>query len=166
MSIVHKDYIVCEYNVVPPIPEGGDLHPEIPWIWEPWNTEPYVFPVWFSNASQEHRKIVKVLGASAAVTPKLADGADPGSNEFAEGMSTPLGIRLMSNLTEYFPLQKFVMMLNNYNSVKQFDITNHNIDSLTWYCMDAYKHAYPYKGEKLDLVIELELIVVNENDTS
>jgi hypothetical protein len=96
-----------------------------------------------------------VLGATGCVY----------STATPDEVEVPKYLRLMSNLSKDFPSNEFIMMLNNYNSVKEFDITHMNIRALDWYAVDAKGVGFPdIHGLHLDLVIELELLLVLDDD--
>jgi hypothetical protein len=90
--------------------------------------EPTNLPDWFTNASPKYKKIIRVLGTTAQYR-----GA-------TDMLDLPKGIRLVSNLTKDFPAGKFkgqevpgfnfVMMVNNYNRVKDYNVTQSNLQQL------------------------------------
>jgi hypothetical protein len=145
MTIVKKEYINCFYDIV--APEN--------WVSsEPWRTDPFTLPDWFSKANLPLKKIIRVLGATG--TTYIPD--QPGQDEI------PTGMRLMGNLTKDFPSNEYIMMLNNYNCIKEFDVTYHGIMFMNWYVLTARGLLYPNLHDiHLNLVIELELLLV-KND--
>jgi hypothetical protein len=113
-------------------------------------------PDWFVYAKPEYKKVVRFLGATAT----------KGEGEF------PRGLRLISNLTKDFswvgftkciqrPEFNYVMMLNNYNNDKEFDITNSNIHELYWSLSDAKGNMF--ETTDLDVVIELEVMIISSS---
>jgi hypothetical protein len=146
MSVVKREYLVCQYIIDPPPPIPPD------WIEPDLVTKPYALPDWFSKSPPQYKKIVRVLGATGYII-------DPTTGEEFE---TSIGIRLMSNLTKDFPLNGFIMMMNNYDCVKEFDITYNNIRELTWWCRNGIQKPYPLTGMWMDLVVELELLLTTE----
>jgi hypothetical protein len=146
MSVVKKEYINCFYDITEPEDLTGPGH---------WRTDPFILPDWFSKANLPIKKIIRVLGATG--TTYLTD--QPGQDEI------PSGMRLMGNLTKDFPSNEYIMMLNNYNCIKEFDITYHGITALDWFVLTARGLSYPNLHDvHLNLVVELELLlIVDEN---
>jgi hypothetical protein len=129
-------------------------------------------PDWFINSPK--RKIVRVLGVTATITDTNSDDPQPPQVKF------PPEIRLFSNLTRDEPSSniptlkfgescvvgipeefKFVMMINNYNSVKEFDITYSNIKQLEFRYVNMQGFRYETFGTNVvsDIIIELELVL-------
>jgi hypothetical protein len=145
MSVVKKEYLNLFYDVT--LPSDYDINVIF-------RTAPYTLPDWFSKAPSNLRKIVRVLGATAT-TYDLTLNVD---------IDIPKAYRLMGNLTKDFPSNEFIMMLNNYNSIKEFDVTYMNITKLDWYAINGRGVQFPDLHDiHMDLVIELELIIA-END--
>jgi hypothetical protein len=142
MSVIKREYLCCQYDHTPPPTWEGDH----------WETKPYPLPDWFVNALPQYKRIIRVLGATGGMID-VESGVEPDE--------APRGIRLMSNLTKDFPSNKFVMMMNKYNCVKEFDITYNNIRELTFWTLDGINKPFPAPGVHMDLVIELELMIVN-----
>jgi hypothetical protein len=85
----------------------------------------------------------------------------------------PKNIRLISNLTQDVPkyglkLSKemmnspvanfnFVMMVNNFNNPKEFDVPQSNLRSLKFACI--YDNGNYFGASIMDLVIELEILI-------
>jgi hypothetical protein len=146
MSIVRKDYINCIYDIIEPEDWTGP---------EPFRTDPYTLPDWFTNTPAKYRKIIRVLGATATVFVENSPNEE----------NTPIGLRLYGNLTKDFPSNEFVMMLNNYNCIKEFDISFNNIKWLDWYVTDSRRNPFPdVHGLHMPTVIELELLVCERDD--
>jgi hypothetical protein len=97
------------------------------------------------------------LGATAQLV-----NVDDGDNMKPEDL--PRGVRLMGNLTKDFPLNEFVMMMNNYNNVKEFDVSYLNITELYWYALNAIKEPFPPIRNTMDLVVELELLLLTKEE--
>jgi hypothetical protein len=143
--------------------------------------EPYTktnLPDWFVNTN--YRKVVRVLGITATTTDTgWIEPSQPPQIRF------PAETRLFSNLTKAEPWSNipklgknqvvgagyvpegfnFVMMLNNYNSVKEFDITYSNIKQLEFRYVNMKGFLYESFGDNVitDIIIELEL-VLSEKD--
>jgi hypothetical protein len=67
----------------------------------------------------------------------------------------------MGSLTKDFSSNGFVMMMNNYNCVKEFDVTHLNIRELTWYVINGIGNPFPgIDYQHMDLVVELELLLI------
>jgi hypothetical protein len=125
----------------------------------------FQLPDWFINADRKYKKIVRVLGCSAGWYDK----------DTGEQIELPKGTRLASNLAKDCPRDRFslsdlpdfnfIMMINNYNNVKEYDITESNIRVLEWEIRskDGTAVWYPHEtGEGdhnliLDLVVELQI---------
>ena len=71
----------------------------------------------------------------------------------------------MRNLTKDFPSKESSMMINNYNNIKEFDVSFLNLTQLDWYVIDGLKEPYPPDdpAHVLDLVVEIELLLVDES---
>jgi hypothetical protein len=130
-------------------------------------------PDWYVNSSK--RKIVRVLGITATITDtNWVEHTQPPQIRF------PPEIRLFSNLAKDEPCSNipklkfsetevvgipedfnFIMMLNNYNSVKEFDITYSNIKQLefSYVTMGGFKYETFGTNVVSDIVIELELVL-------
>ena len=131
-------------------------------------------PDWFMN-DRKHQKIIRVLGATVnklnlSITP------DP---EMVEAMTG--GWRLFSNIDSQTNLKMktaltandallancstvdvgFIMMINNYNSIKEYDITNDNITDVRFYIRPWNSWTnYPFY---IDCIVELELLLIDNN---
>jgi hypothetical protein len=133
-------------------------------------------PDWFVNSNQ--RKVVRVLGITATVTDtEWVEASQPPQIRF------PAEIRLFSNLTKDEPWNNipkkkigpspvpedfnFVMMLNNYNSVKEFDITYSNLKQLEFRYVNMQGTLFERFGDNIitDIIIELELILSEIDDS-
>ena len=136
--------IIYQYIYTPPTDWDGKIY---------W-TKPESLPTWFVNAEMKYKKIIRVLGATANMI-------DVTHGTTYDDM--PRTLRLMGNLTKHFLSNEFVMMINNYNCVKEFDVTYKNIRELSWYITDALKNPYPNddNAHVLDLVVELELLLTD-----
>jgi hypothetical protein len=105
MAIVQKEYVCFNYVL-----NKDNLH-----------TRPIFLPVWLMNAPMKYTKIIKFLGCTANVIDSIWNYV----REVAKS------VKLMSNLTKNTLLNEFVGMTNNYECVKEFDITHKNIRELT-----------------------------------
>jgi hypothetical protein len=146
MSIVKKEYLNCIRDIIEPEDWVGP---------KPFRSAPFTLPDWFTKAKLPLKKIIRVLGATASIyIENSPDEEDP-----------PKGLRLYSNLSKDFPSNEFIMMLNNYNCIKEFDITYLNINELDWYVIDSRFKPFPdVHGLHMPMVIEMELLLVNEKD--
>jgi hypothetical protein len=138
MTAVRREYITHFVDLTPTINQDTDPDglgkTRIPYF-----CKPIPIPSWFYDC--KYKKLIRVLGATAAVMqgPQL------------EELDMPKGLRLMGSLTKDFSntysncnhddcnsdcvnccmngSNKFVM-INNYNNVKEFDVTYLNLHSL------------------------------------
>jgi hypothetical protein len=120
----------------------------------------YYLPQWFVNATPNYTKMIRVLGVTACYIIR------PNTFDF------PKNIRLCSNLTSDFPSDQsfihptihpnynFVMMVNNYNSAKEFDVTHSNLQYLSFEYDNELGGPFG-SGEIMDIVIELELMIIS-----
>ena len=174
MSIVQKRYFSIKSTIIeqdnpfqppqPPIPPPNQIS-----VLDP--IAEGRLPDWFVN-DRKCRKIVRVLGATANKTA-LALTPDPESVESLNG-----GWRLYSNLDHRTNLimksaksaedallgkyttgnAGFIMMVNNYNSIKEYDITDDNITTVKFYI-----RPWTYWTDitfYIDCVVELELMLI------
>jgi hypothetical protein len=148
MATLKKEYLYFSYDYFAPMSAeddpGTDAHIPI------WYTETSRLPDWFCNAPKKYGKVIRVLGSTG-------NFIDPESGE--ENQDLPKGIRLCSNLSRDFPTNEFIMMMNNYNSIKEFDVTYSDIQGLYWYLKDGLGRSFPAPGMHLDLVVELEVFI-------
>jgi hypothetical protein len=170
MSIIRREYITHFIDLTPVI--NADTDPEnLGKTRIPYFCDPIPIPNWFYDS--KFNKLIRVLGATAAVMqgPQL------------EELDMPKGLKLMGSLTKDFSNtysnckgndcingcadccvnggNKFIMMINNYNNVKEFDVTYLNIKSLDWRLIDGYAQPFPFiKDTHVDLVVELEFILL------
>jgi hypothetical protein len=119
--------------------------------------EQYVLPDWFVHAAPKYTKIVRVLGCTASYIK------DNMPYDLSKNM------RIYSNLTSDFPSNQnftpsilnptfnFVMMVNNYNSAKEFDVTHSNLQYLQFEYL--LQNGGVFGEEFYDVVIELELMI-------
>jgi hypothetical protein len=161
MTELPKQYFTCihDYEVRVPADEYEKAAYD--------NRNKFNLPDWFVNADKKYRKIVRVLGASAGWYDK----------DVGDQIDVPKGTRLAGNLAKDYPRDGFnlpdlpdfnyIMMVNNYNNVKEYDITESNIRVLEWELRNRDGTAvwYPHEtGEGdhnliLDLVVELEILL-------
>ena len=126
MTVVRKDYFTN-------------------YVWD-LNQTKFILPDWFVNASLKYKKVIRVLGASCGVIQS-------GGNETDTAVK---GLRLMSNITkdlrpdikmmlrnddgtprnppipDLFEGMNFIMIVNNYNDVKEYDVTLLDLKYLIW----------------------------------
>jgi hypothetical protein len=112
-----------------------------------------LLPYWFIHDPLKRRKIIRVLG----VTVSLPQGADSDALR---------GVILIGNLTKDFPRGNFqantvtpdfnyIMTINNYNYVKEWDITDCNLTSLQF----AFQVDGSFYDATMTCIIELELVL-------
>jgi hypothetical protein len=147
MSVVKREYIACQYIIDPPPPIPIPTPPD--YVVPDLVTKPYALPDWFVKSPPQYKKIVRVLGATGFIIEPVT----------GEDFEIATGVRLMGNLTKDFPLNGFIMMMNNYDCVKEFDITYSNIRDLTFWCRNGLQKPYPISMMYMDLVVELELLL-------
>jgi hypothetical protein len=161
MASVRKEYFTCIHDYE--LKDVERLAEYDKTVYE--NRNKFQLPDWFVNADPKYRKIVRVLGASAGWYDK----------DSGEQIDVPKGTRLAGNLAKDCPRDGFllpdlpdfnyIMMVNNYNCTKEYDITESNIRVLEWEIRsrDGTAVGYPHEtGEGdanliLDLVIELQI---------
>ncbi|GHU22158.1 hypothetical protein FACS189472_15020 [Alphaproteobacteria bacterium] len=126
-------------------------------------------PFWFSNANPKFKKIIRVLGATAHFL-------DPDEPVMQNEQDLDGGWRMFSNISEdnsllmrtrLYPEANvkvgkagFVMVLNNYNSQKEFDISGKGINVVKFY-IRPWDWQTTYKMV-IDFVGECELLLVDE----
>jgi hypothetical protein len=178
MSIIQKQYFTLESQIIPP--------------YDPWDPSPNPItptsllnpictanlPDWFINSNKNFKKIIRVLGCSVGTLPTVI----PEPN-LEEDIIKP-GFRLYSNINPRSNILMktsatvddakncifqdsqnigFIMMINNYNSTKEFDITDDNINEVKFYI--RYWSSSINLNFILDAVVELELLIVDDIGT-
>ncbi|GHU18320.1 hypothetical protein FACS189472_06480 [Alphaproteobacteria bacterium] len=139
--------------------------------------------MWFVNAPIKYKKIIRVIGAT------LNQIVISEFYEYLTSYVVPVqpGYRLFSNIVCNSPnvmvstrspshggpnapdLQKvvgkegFVMMVNNYNCVKESDVTMDNLREVTFYIRSWSGHTDNMYRSYVDFIAELELLLVDEN---
>ncbi|GHU18242.1 hypothetical protein FACS189472_06280 [Alphaproteobacteria bacterium] len=133
-------------------------------------------PMWFVNGLPKYRKIVRVLGATV-------NWVNQEDYVFSDPVPLNPGYRLFSNivtnanivmLTSTAPAiyrrvmrqvgkEGFVMMVNNYSSVKEFDITNESIREIQFFLRPWHSFVDSTKASPIDFVCELELLLVDDS---
>jgi hypothetical protein len=139
-------------------------------------------PDWFTNAQSKYKKIVRVLGSTINFinTASFIDieviPPTPGYRLFSN-VSTHSNIVMKTVTVEHGnPLdpsapkfvhtsspEGFVMMINNYNSVKEYDITYENIREIKFYLRPWNSVTTENSFLDVDFVCELELLLIDEN---
>jgi hypothetical protein len=129
-------------------------------------------PDWFTNASSNYKKIIRVLGATVHWIPNR--------NSTEDLQEIQAGFRIFSNINKQSnmlmtswaevgvggilqPVQVkagFMMMVNNYLSEKEFDVTNDNLQVVKFYIRPW--NSYCGYTIDVDFVGELELILRQE----
>jgi hypothetical protein len=160
-AAIRKEYFTCVHDYELKDISTLDDYDKVAYA----NRNKFQLPDWFINADKSFRKVVKVLGASAGWYDK----------DTGEQIDVPKGTRLAGNLAKDCPRDGFllpdlpdfnyIMMVNNYNCVKEYDITESNIRVLEWEIRNKDGNAvwYPHEpGEGdhnliLDLVVELQI---------
>jgi hypothetical protein len=70
----------------------------------------------------------------------------------------------MSNLSQDTPLRGFIMMVNNYNCTKEFDVTYSNLRQLTWDILQWDNSSVV--DTKTNLIVEMELMLQRVMDVT
>jgi hypothetical protein len=172
MSIIQKQYFTLQSIINPtydpqnPIP-ATDL--SIPICSEH-------LPDWFKNANRKFRKIIRVLEASVATLPTLIVESNEEEDIIKPGFRLYSNINPRSNILMKTSLTDdegkkgkyqessnigFIMMINNYNSTKEFDMTDDYINDVQFYI--RYWSSAIHLNFILDCVIELEILLVDDN---
>ncbi|GHU25002.1 hypothetical protein FACS189472_18110 [Alphaproteobacteria bacterium] len=139
--------------------------------------------MWFINAPIKCKKIIRVIGATVNQIV---------ISEFYEYLTSyvvpvQLGYGLFSNIVFNSPdvmvstrspshggptaagllkvigKEGFVVMVNNYNCVKEFDFTMDNLREATFYIRSWSGHTDNMYRSYVDFVGELELLLIDEN---
>jgi hypothetical protein len=156
--VVKSEYIYLPYEYRPKLEEDDSI--EIPMFdgLHLFYTERSRLPDWFSNAPLHFKKVIRVLGASAGSVPA----------DYSDQEPLPIGIRLLGNIARDFPTHEFVMMINNYNCVKEYDVTHNNLQYLEWKLEGTHGFSPFYHNvaqiNYIDMVVELELLLVDDNE--
>jgi hypothetical protein len=117
---------------------------------------PFRLPGWFVNADRKYKKIIRILGATAGIQCQETDIQQP-----TYEIPLAAGSRLYSNVSNDTPLNGFVMMVNNYNSIKEFDVTYSNLTELTW-DIEQWTGKSIVDG-KTNLIVEMELMITDKD---
>ena len=176
MTIVMKRYFTIKSTIIEPDDPFLPPQPPIPPPTSISIADPIAqnrLPDWFTNADKKYRKIVRVLGATAnklsiSLTPdpevvvsfnggwRLYSNLDTRTNLKMKTANTAndalLGKYVSSNIG-------FIMMVNNYNSIKEYDITDENMTDVKFYI-----RPWTYWTDitfYIDCVVELELMLVD-----
>jgi hypothetical protein len=171
MSIIQKRYFTLQSITNPtyypqnPIPPTNLINP----------TCSENLPVWFENADRKYKKIVRVLGASVATLSTEIMEPTQEEDAIITGFRLYSNINQRSNIVMKTSLTNddarnnkfqenqnigFIMMINNYNSTKEFDITNDNINEIKFYL--RYWSSATNFNFIIDAVVELELLIVDD----
>jgi hypothetical protein len=172
MSIIQKQYFTLQ-SIIQPTYDPTTPNPATN-LQDPICSEH--LPVWFKNADKKFRKIVRVLGASVATLPTLIvepqeeeDIIKPGFRLYSN-INPRSNILMKTSLTDedcknnkFQESQNvgFIMMINNYNSAKEFDVTDDYLNDVQFYI--RYWSSTIHLNFILDCVIELELLLVDDN---
>ncbi|GHU19240.1 hypothetical protein FACS189472_08740 [Alphaproteobacteria bacterium] len=132
-------------------------------------------PQWFVNSSAKYKKIVRVLGATV-------NWVNQEDYVFSDPVPPNPGYRLFSNIVtnanvvlqtntmnerrktkRIIGKEGFVMMVNNYNSVKEFDITNENIREIQFFLRPWHSYTDNIDTSPIDFVCELELLLIDDS---
>ena len=173
MSVIQKSYLTVSSVVVP--------------TYDPWDPTPYVpptiptvikdpiaserLPDWFINADKKFKKIIRVLGSTIIEIDELK--YNPDDRDLKSGWRLYSNINPHSNLPmktatteddavmgkfQISPNIGFIMMVNNYDCVKEFDITNENINVVEFYLRPrTFCTEYTMW---FDCVVELEILLI------
>jgi sensor histidine kinase YesM len=109
--------------------------------------EPYILPYWFAHSSPLYKKIVRILGATGGVHMETDEIAP------LQPLST-----LWCNVANDTPTNGFIMIMNNYNSVKEYDITNSHLTQLEF---DVMNLGHSNVSEILKCIIEIEILLID-----
>ena len=187
MSIVQKNYFVVQSRIDPDYKHPNPPSTDPPQTGE--SSRIYLpagvvaeakFPDWFTNANMKYKKIVRVLGASVNMveTTMLYGTIEPISSDFRifSNIASHSNITMKTDtpdpvydvdgtkLTTTYQTEGFVMMVNNYNSVKEYDITYENMREVHFYLRPWNSLVTnKFEGHAVDFVCELELLLVDES---
>jgi hypothetical protein len=166
----------ADITPTPTIESGDNIHPSKKVI-----ASGYL-PDWFINAIPKYKKIVRVLGSTI-------NFINSSSFNDIEIVSPTPGFRMFSNLathsnivmetvtvghdnpfepeaptfTHTHQTEGFVMMINNYNSVKEYDITFENIREIKFYLRPWNSVTSENSVLDVDFVCELELLLIDDS---
>jgi hypothetical protein len=172
MNIIQKQYFTLQCNIVPTYDPQNPIPPTN--LLEPICTEH--LPVWFINVDKKYRKIIRVLGTSVATLPTLIVEPNMEEDEIKPGFRLYSNINPRSNIVMKTSLTDddckkgkfqesqdvgFIMMINNYNSTKEFDVTDDYINDIRFYI--RYWSSAIHLNFALDCVIEIELLIVSDD---
>jgi hypothetical protein len=142
----------------------------------------FKLPDWFTNAPSKYKKIVRVLGTTINFVRSI-------KFDEVEVMPPTPGYRLFSNVNAHSNVtmktvtvvypdspfnptppkfihtsqpEGFIMMINNYNSVKEYDITFENTRELKFYLRPWNNVTTENSVLDVDFVCELELLLIDE----
>jgi hypothetical protein len=126
-----------------------------------------ILPDWFINAPPRCKKIIRVLGATVHWNRDTSDWVnlteiDPGFRMYSNintksNMVMKTALTLDDTLQPLIGQSGFIMMVNNYLSEKEFDVTNDNIRDAKFYIRpwDNFT-GWQYQ---VDFIGELEVMV-------
>jgi hypothetical protein len=126
---------------------------------------PTNLPDWFIHS--KHKKVIRVLGATANSWPENDPPekvqALPLHCKLYSNISTRSQITIESGSSKYNEsygkhTEGFVMMVNNYNSVKEYDITGLNINFVEF----DMSNVIGDEPDAVGAMIEMELILIEE----
>jgi hypothetical protein len=171
MSIVQKQYFTLQSIINPTYDPQNPNSPTN--LLGPICSEH--LPVWFINANKKYRKIIGVLEASVATLPTLIVEPQEEEDNIKPGFRLYSNINPRSNIVMKTSLTDddckkgkniesqnvgFIMMINNYNSTKEFDVTDDYLNDIQFYI--RYWSSTINLNFILDCVIEIELLIVEE----
>jgi hypothetical protein len=100
-------------------------------------------PFWFTNAPQKYKKIIRVLGATVShITnidvPGYLETLAPGYRIFSNIVTNSNVVMMtatgeLENPKKEWGTEGFVMMVNNYNCTKEYDVTYDNLREVKFY---------------------------------
>ncbi|GHU18857.1 hypothetical protein FACS189472_07790 [Alphaproteobacteria bacterium] len=141
-----------------------------------------VLPMWFINAPIKYKKIIRVLGATVNQISIDEDGqltliespVGPGYRVFSNVASNSPNVMISKrspshngpnakDLQTVIGKEGFVMMVNNYNSVKEFDVTMDNLREMTFYIRTWNGYTDQRMPSYVDFICELELLLVDDS---
>jgi hypothetical protein len=126
-----------------------------------------LLPPWFTNAPSEFKKKIRVLGVTAMWVKDLTDAGDlvPLDPDYRVFSNISTRSNLVMNtvmhmgpkVTPTIGREGFVMMANNYNSEKDFDVTYENLTDVKFYVRPW--NSYTGWLHPIDFVCESEIII-------
>jgi hypothetical protein len=182
MSVVQKNYFYVQNKISKP--ETPPTPPETPILLVGETADPLIspsfvakakLPFWFTNVPQKFKKIIRVLGATVnhitdIDSPGALETLNPGYRVFSNIVSNSNLVMLtatgeLENPKKQWGPEGFVMMVNNYNCTKEYDVTYDNLREVRFYLrpwngyvIDTHVPTY------IDFCCELELLLIDPSD--